>query len=159
MEIGVTQPYQLLAAPFEDRARDHFAFHDVIGELIDRNIAGALVRIGVVAHLEAGVEPLLDDRGPGIALPGNVQLTLVDEHDDRNLLDLEGSDQSIGDPLEIAEVRHLVHDGAVVDGNGHAPCSGGLRAESGECQRKRRDDRQDVSEHESCSSCASIPES
>ena len=133
------------------RPCDDLALYDVILELIDRNLAGALVRIGVVADFEAGIEPLLDDRRSRVALTRHVQLALVDEDRDRNLLDLEGSHQPVGNPLEIAQVRHLVHDRAVVDGDGHAPRGRGLCVERGQGKRQRRGDRQNVPEHQSFS--------
>ena len=140
MEIGIAQPRELFPPLLEERARDHFAFHDVILELIDRHVARALVRIRVVADLEAGIEPLLDNRRASVALARHVQLTLVDEDRHRNLLDLKRSDEPVGDALEVPEVGHLIHDRTVVYGDGDAPRCRRLCVHAGQRKRERSDD-------------------
>ena len=75
----------------------------------------------MIPQFEPGVEPLIEDRGAGIALAGHVELRFVDEDRDGDLFDLKRSDQPVGDALKVPKVGHLVDDGAVVDGDGDAP--------------------------------------
>ena len=105
----------------------------------------------MVADVEAGVQPLLDDRGARVTLAVDVQLLLVDEDRDRHLLGLERSDQTVRDPLEVPEVRRFADHRTVVDRDGDA-ADGRLADAATPNGHQRHDDERQESSHRSAPS-------
>ena len=93
------------------------------------------MRVGVVGEVEAGVEPLLEHHGPGVALARDVQLPLVDEDRRRDFFSGERSDQSVRDALKAFQVSHLADHRPIVYGDGHA--ARGLRRRRGGLEQRQ----------------------
>jgi hypothetical protein len=108
-------------APIEERDDGfvHLGGRAGVQERID--VVGAPARVGVVTHVEAGVQPLVDDCGARVALAMHVQLLFVDENRDRHPLGLERPDQAGGHSLKIAQVGWLTDHRTVVNRDGDAP--------------------------------------
>ena len=141
MEKRVAEPFELSPAPFHQRAHDYISPDHVVFVLPERNLVETRMRVRVVGEVEAGVEPLLEHHGTGVALARNVQLPLVDEDRRRDFLSGERSDQTVRDALKTFQVSHLADHRPIVYGYGHA-ARGRRRRSGGLEQRQHQGDRQ-----------------
>ena len=118
MEKRIAEPFELSPAPFHQRAHDHVAPDHVVFVLPERNLVETRMRVGVIGEVEAGVEPLLEHHGTGVALARDVQLPLVDEDRRRDFFSGERSDQTVRDALKTFQVSHLADHRPIVYGYG-----------------------------------------
>ena len=70
---------------FHERARHHFAAHDLFLELFDGLGVEVRMRICVIAERHPAIDPLTQERDPRLAL-GSGQLRFVDEADRRRAM-------------------------------------------------------------------------
>ena len=71
----------------------------------------------MVAEIETCIQPIVQDLDAGVPLAIDIELTLVDEHDHRDLFRFEARDNAGLDALIHRQIVAGAHRGSVIDRN------------------------------------------
>src|SRR6266545_1887288 len=120
MEKRVSKVQQFPAMLRHQRARDPFPKEHVTLEIAEPFLVQALMGECMVAQIEAGLEPLLEQaHAGGIEPAADVQLPLVDKSDRRHLLFHEHGDQITHHPRDGTRAQPRRIAGQIVEGDGY----------------------------------------
>jgi hypothetical protein len=134
VEKRVTEPEIAEAGLLHHGAPEDFAANDFVFELLERDFVEVVMGEGVIAEGEPGVDPLLEERGAGIAFAWDVNLAFVDEADGGDAGLFERVEEAVGDVLGGGEGLVATGVGEIVHRDGNGALRG--KREVGEEQKK-----------------------
>ncbi len=131
----MAEPAHLAAAVQEQLIRDALAGDDVVFVVVDVDAMQVGMRVGVIAELEAGVEPLLEQSDlRRITFAVRLELVLVHEADRRNARGFDRREQVAGEGLLPRDRHRSRNGGKVVEGDGDLAGHEGSREKRGRPQ-------------------------
>jgi len=137
VEVGVAEVVEVFLVGLGEHAGDGLALDDVVLPILEIDVVEGSMGEGVVAEIEAGVEPGVEDGDAGVGLAGLVETLFVDEANGRDLFALEGGEEFGVEGGDVGGRKgHGAHGGEIVDGEGDGAglglCEGGGEEEGEE---------------------------